>query len=101
MGVNRTGQATIAFSKEVETDDVTLWVIEGGAHELHNDHLMSQTIAGMGKWLEDHVGACEVCGVVAMPAADLVVRHAWWLGHLKVFLARDKRFGCASCLGNE
>lgn len=82
MGVDRTVQATIEFSKGVGTDDATLWIIEGGAHELHNDSLMSQTIAGMGKWLQDHVSACEVCGVLAIPTCKLAMRPAWWMGYL-------------------
>ena len=53
-------QTTGEFSQLVASDDVTLHIVEGGLHELHNDSHMEDTIGTMCRWLQARMDTCEV-----------------------------------------
>eukprot|EP01134_Creolimax_fragrantissima_P008085 CFRG8085T1 len=46
-------KATVEFSQKVSTGDVTLYMVEGGAHELHNDTSALHTIRVAVEWLTE------------------------------------------------
>eukprot|EP00123_Amoebidium_parasiticum_P013929 comp22228_c0_seq1/m.32771 comp22228_c0_seq1/g.32771 ORF comp22228_c0_seq1/g.32771 comp22228_c0_seq1/m.32771 type:complete len:470 (-) comp22228_c0_seq1:16-1425(-) len=48
-------KSTTDFSQRVATDDVTLYIVEGGVHELHNDLQQDHVIQTMGEWLVDRI----------------------------------------------
>lgn len=54
-------KATASFSQLVATEDMTLYIVEGGVHELHNDSQQEHVLKTMGEWVTDRITALEVC----------------------------------------
>lgn len=48
-------KTTIEFMQQVGSKDVNVHIVEGGLHELHNDHNQAHTVSVLGDWLMHQV----------------------------------------------